>query len=283
MRISVLGLGRMGTAIAVRLLDAGYDLTVWNRTPGKDADLVRHGAESAPTIAGAIAIAEVVMTSLTADAAVKEVYLGENGILASLGDRTPVLVDVSTISPATSREVANAAPPGKYIQAPILGGPDVAEEGKARLLLDGNQQTVESLDDLWNHIAAGYVYTGPNGTASSMKLLSNLNLIAGTIALADTVAVAERLGFSPDTIRKMFGTSPAIASGVRVRMDAIVAGDHAGWWTIKLAEKDIHLALEMAKSVGLDIPLGNAVEDVLKQTDAAGFAQQDLTAVVEVP
>jgi len=282
MHVSVLGLGRRGSAVAARLLDTGYDITVWNRSPQRDQPLVERGANAAADIAGAISGADVVMTSLTADAAVREVYLGPNGIIASLSGHTPHLVDLSTIAPSTSREMAERSAPAHYLQAPILGGPDALRAGKARLLLSGDEPAITSLETLWQHLSIGYVYTGGNGTATAMKLLSNLNLIAGTIVLSETVVAAQRAGLSAEVICKVFGNSPAVAPGVSVRLDDIVGGDHNGWWSIKLAEKDSRLALEMAEREGLTLLLGKTSEEVLHRADTLGYGDKDLASVVEV-
>ncbi|MGH2449267.1 MAG: NAD(P)-dependent oxidoreductase [Chloroflexota bacterium] len=280
MRIAILGLGQMGHAVSQRLLKTGYHLTVWNRTSGKASDLVAQGAHAASNIAEAVRGADVVLTLLTADPAVREVYLGPGGVISSARPET-ILIDMSTVSPSTSREVGSAAKPGQFLDAPILGGPEITAEGKARLLLGGSEQTVHKLDNVWKDLVAGTVYCGGNGTATTMKLLSNLILIGGTILLAEAVVTADRSGVGTEVVREVLGTSPAVASGVRVRLDDIMTGDHRGWWTIELAEKDTKLALLVACSAGLDLTLGTAAQHVLQRTDKAGHGQLDLGAVVE--
>lgn len=281
MRIAVLGLGKMGQAVAGRLLQTGYSVTVWNRTPGKESSLVNRGAIAASSIGQAVRDVDVSMTFLTADAAVKQVYLGENGLLAAEHPGL-LLVDMSTISPATSREVAAAVPDGHFIDAPVLGGPDLTEEGKAKLLLGGSEEMIQRLDPLWRNISSGYVYCGANGAATSMKLLSNLILIGSTMFLAEAVAAAQANHISDGVVREVFGSSPAVAPGVRVRLDDVMGGNHEGWWTIKLAEKDLSLALSLAHDGGSRAELGKTAEHLLQQTDQVGFGSSDLGAVAEV-
>jgi 3-hydroxyisobutyrate dehydrogenase len=167
------------------------------------------------------------------------------------------------------------------VDAPVLGGPEVTANGQARLLLGGQEQVVKGLDGLWGDISSGYTYCGPNGSATSMKLLSNLILIGGTMLLSEAVVTAQANGVENRVLQEVFGTSPAVAPGVRVRLADIMHGEHEGWWTIQLAEKDLGLALQLASSRGIDLPLGKTAEQVLQRTDVAGYGELDLGAVVE--
>jgi 3-hydroxyisobutyrate dehydrogenase-like beta-hydroxyacid dehydrogenase len=280
MHIAVLGLGRMGRAVSARLLDKGYDVTVWNRTPGREGDLPAKGAAVASNIKDAVQGVDAVITVLTADEAVKQVCLGPDGVIAHLPDEA-ILVDMSTVSPDTSRELGEQTPGGRFVDSPILGGPEATAQGNARLLLGGEESTVHRLDSLWNDLSAGYFYCGPNGSATTMKLLSNLILVGGTMLLAEAVVTGQANGISDDILRQVLGGSPAVAPGVKPRMEDIIGGDHDGWWTIRLAEKDIALALQLASSKGLRLPLGSTAEEVLHQTDTAGYGEKDLAAIVE--
>jgi 3-hydroxyisobutyrate dehydrogenase-like beta-hydroxyacid dehydrogenase len=280
MHIAVLGLGRMGRAVSTRLLDKEYDVTVWNRTPGREGDLPAKGATVASSIKDAVQGADAAMTLLTADAAVKQVCLGHDGAIAHMADEA-ILIDMSTVSPETSRELGEKTPGGHFVDAPILGGPEATAQGGARLLLGGDENVVHRLDTLWNDLSAGYFYCGLNGSATSMKLLSNLILVGGTMLLAEAVVTGQANGIGDDILRQVLGGSPAVAPGVKPRMEDIIGGDHEGWWTILLAEKDIALALQLATSQGLQLPVGSTVEDVLHRTDAAGYGEKDLAAVVE--
>jgi 3-hydroxyisobutyrate dehydrogenase len=273
-------MGHMGHALAARLLDRGYDLTVWNRTAGKVDDLVQRGAVEAATLDEAVQGAEVVMTCLTNDAAVRSVVL-DGGVAARLPAET-VLVDLSTVSPKTSRTVGGAVPPARFIDAPVLGGPDAFRAGRAKLLLGGDRVAIERLNALWNDLSAGHYYTGENGTATTLKLLSNLILVGGTQLLMEAVATAQAHGFPDDILRDVFGGSPAVAPGVQVRLEDVLHGDHDGWWTLKLADKDLGLALKLAQSAGLELPLTQAGERLVARSIDAGYGDKDLGAMMNV-
>ena len=279
MKIAILGTGHMGRAIGSRLLDKGHAVTVWNRTPGRAFELERRGATAALSAQEAASSADVVMTLLTADEAVKSVIL-EGGVLSALRPGA-VLVDMSTVSPGTSRELGRATPAKRFVDAPILGGPEATQNGKAKLLLAGEKDVVESLNWLWGDIAAEYYYCGPNGNATTLKLLSNLMLVGGTVLLAEAIATAQRNGIDNATLLSVFKQSPAIAPGVQVRFDDVLAGDHDGWWTIRLAQKDMGLALALARSQGLALPAAETSLQALDAAEQAGLGDKDLGSVIE--
>lgn len=280
MRLTVLGMGNMGHALAARLLERGHEVTVWNRTAGKADDLVQRGAVEAETLDEAVRGAEVIMMCLTNDAAVRSVVLAD-GVAAALPSAT-VLVDMSTVSPETSRAVSAALPAGCFVDAPVLGGPDAFRAGRSKLLLGGDRTVIDRLDGLWTDLSAGHYYTGENGTATTLKLLSNLILIGGTQLLMEAVATAQAHGFPDDILRDVFGGSPAVAPGVQVRLEDILQGDHEGWWTLQLADKDLSLALKLAESAGLHLPLAQAGEQLIDRSIDAGYGDKDLGAMMNV-
>lgn len=281
MRVTVLGLGQMGRAAATRLQDLGYDVTVWNRSPGKAEELAQRGAHAAASIPEAVAGADVVLTLLTNDAAVREVSLGDGGAVAHLPDDA-VLVDMSTVYPDTSRALAEVVPGGRFVDAPILGGPEALLSHRAKLLVAGQEQVVERLDPLWNDLASAYIYTGANGTATTLKLLSNLILVGSTALLAEAVVTAQAHGIDNDVLRRVFGESPAVAVGVKARLDDIVDGSHQGWWTLELADKDMSLVLKLAQDRGVSLPLATMTEEMIQQSIEAGRRDLDLGAIVEL-
>jgi 3-hydroxyisobutyrate dehydrogenase-like beta-hydroxyacid dehydrogenase len=281
MRIAILGLGHMGHAAAIRLHDLGHEVTVWNRSPGKDTDLVQRGVRSAPSAQEAVEAAEVVLTLLTNDAAVREVCLGEGRVIDALSSDA-VLVDMSTVYPETSRLLGGAVPGGHFIDAPILGGPEALLNHKAKLLVGGSETIVRRLDPLWNDLAAAYFYTGENGSATTLKLLSNLILVGSTTLLAEAVATAQASGIGNDVLRQVFGQSPAVAPGVQARLEDILAGDHHGWWSLRLADKDMSLVLKLAADNGLTLPLAGATEGMIQRSIDAGYGDLDLAAIVEL-
>jgi 3-hydroxyisobutyrate dehydrogenase-like beta-hydroxyacid dehydrogenase len=241
---------------------------------------VAKGAREARSLEDAATDAEVMVTVLRNDAAVKAVTI-EGGVARALPNRA-VLVDMSTVSPDTSREVGAATPYGRFVDAPILGGPEPFRAGRAKLLLGGREDLVERLRPLWDDLSAGHYYTGPNGTATTLKLLSNHILVGGTQLLMESVVTAQAHGFSNDILREVFGGSPAVAPGVRARLDDVLEGDHVGWWTLLLADKDMSLVLDLARKVDLHLPMAEASERLVRRAINEGYGEKDLGAIVEV-
>lgn len=280
MKVTVLGLGTMGAALAGRLLDTGHEVTVWNRSPGKADVLTAQGAREATSLDDAVRDVEVVIMLVTNDAAVSSLALDSNVVGMLRGDA--VLVDMSTVSPDTSRGVGEATPGGRFVDAPILGGPEPFRAGKARLLLGGDRTIVSRLDPLWDDLSSGHYYTGPNGTATTLKLLSNHLLVGGTQLLMEAVVTAQAHGFDNDVLREVFGGTPAIAPGVKVRLEDVLGGDHEGWWTLLLANKDMSLVLKLAEVVNLRLPLAQTSEALIREAIDAGYGEKDLGAMTEV-
>ena len=282
MRLAVLGMGRMGHALAERLLAAGHAVTVWNRTPDKADDLVSNGARLAPSPAEAAQRAEATFTSLADDDAVRTVVTEPDGVAAGLGDG--ILIDASTVSPQTTAQLAGAVA-GRLLASPILGAPDAVVAGEATYLIGGPRELYDRLRPAFETLAAEarrrYVGEDPK-LASTLKLLSNFLLMSGIAALAEAVATAQALGLADDLIRDYFGRLPLVAPALRNRLDDVVSGDHHGWFSTRLGAKDVRLAADLAASHGVRLPVAEAVQRRYEQAVAEGWADADIGAVVEL-
>ncbi|HEV7536075.1 MAG TPA: NAD(P)-binding domain-containing protein, partial [Acidimicrobiia bacterium] len=205
MDIAVLGMGRMGQALAKRLAGGGHRVVVWNRTAGKADEAVAAGATEAGSVADAAKGAAVVITSLSADEAVRTVALGEGGLREAIG-ADAVYADASTVSPAMSEELAGAFP--HFVALPILGPPGGVESGKAVYLAGGDPAAVERLEPVLATLTETVRRYDTAGKAMSAKLASNLMLLAEVAALAEAFAVARSGGLTDDQLRELLGESP---------------------------------------------------------------------------
>lgn len=281
MRIAVLGMGKMGHAVAGRLLDAGHDVTVWNRSPGKADDLVERGAEEAESAAAATRRAEVTMTSLADDAAVLAVVTGEGGIAEELAQEG-VLVDLSTVAPETA-EALREATGGRSLASPILGAPRAVESGRASYLVSGPGELFERLQPVYESLSSQVSYLGEEvGRALQMKLLANYLLLSAVAVLGEVVSAAEAVGISDEVLEGFLASSPLVPESVRNRLEALFRRDHAGWFTTALGAKDARLATEMAKKAGVVLPVAEVVKSRYEEAAATSYGDSDLTAVVEL-
>lgn len=276
MDVAVLGMGRMGQALARRLLGGGHRVAVWNRTPGKAEEVVAAGATEAESVAGAVKAAEAVITSLTADEAVRAVALGDGGLRGAIG-ADAVYADASTVSPAMSEELAAAFP--RFVALPILGPPAGVESGKAVYLAGGDPAAVEALRPVLTTLTGTVRRYDTPAKAGHAKLASNLLLLAEVAALAEAMAVARSGGLTDDDIRALLGESPMLGPGVKNRFEGVLQGEMEAWWTAALGAKDARLAAEAGAGAGVDLPLARTVQGLYDEAAAAGTEDDDIVAV----
>ena len=270
----------MGQAFASRALDGGHRVVVWNRSPGRADALVAAGAKEALSVADAVAAADVVLVVVADDAALLDVCLGPHGVLANLGSNA-VLVNISTVAPDTIRQLSDAGPEGRVIDAPVLGSPDMVTGGGARFFVGGPVAVANALEPLWNDLGAGYTHCGPVGTAATMKLVCNLLLITGVTALAEGIATARGHGLPDELIRSILSDSPVISLASAVRLDSLLDGSHPGWFSPELARKDVRLAVSLAEEKSVPVRIGPATDALLTAAIDSGDGWPDFTAVIE--
>jgi 3-hydroxyisobutyrate dehydrogenase-like beta-hydroxyacid dehydrogenase len=279
MRVAVIGMGSMGQAFATRALERGHQVTVWNRSPGRATAVVAKGAVEAP-LGRAAAEADVVLLVLSDDEAVLDVCERDGGVLASLGSST-VLANVSTVSPDTVRRLAALGPVERVLDAPVMGAPENVAAGHCRFFVGGPPSTVRSCDPLWTDLSVGYTHCGPVGTASIMKIVSNLLLITGVAAMAEAIATARGHGISDELLADVFGDSPVISLTSALRLKSVIDPDHPGWFSPTLARKDLRLAVGLAEQAGLPVRVGPATDALLTTVVDSGEAWPDFSAVIE--
>jgi len=276
MQVAVLGMGRMGKAVAVRVLGQGHEVRVWNRTPGRAGELLSAGAEEVETPSVAAAGADVVVTMLSDDDAVRAVVLGEGGVSGSLGDDA-VLVDSSTVSPELGAELA--ARIGCFVSMPILGNPEAVRGGTALLLVGGDDEAVRRAQPVVSALGGRVLRYGRPEQAAAAKLTSNLLLLDGLVALAEAFAVGTAGGLTEEQLRELLAESPLVAPALRNRFEALLTGKLDSWWTTALGAKDASLALALRASEGDTLPLTTAALGVYRAVIAAGRGDDDIAAV----
>ena len=268
MRVTVLGMGNMGRAFAARAIETGHKTTVWNRTPGRVADLVARGAIESETSAEA-AGADAVLVVLADDAAVLDVCLGDDGVLASL-EPDAVFANVSTVSPETARRLAELGPEDRVLDAPVMGSPAMIAGGKGRFLIGGPATAISVIEPLWNDLGSGYTHCGPVGTGATMKILANSLLITGVASLAEAIATARQQGIPDEFLRTLLADSPVLSLASNLRLDSLLDPTHPGWFSPELARKDLRLAIDLAEEGGVDVRIGPAAAALLTTVIDAG-------------
>jgi 3-hydroxyisobutyrate dehydrogenase-like beta-hydroxyacid dehydrogenase len=270
----------MGARMARRLLDAGYALTVYNRTREKTAPLAEHGATVADSPRGAAERADVVMSSLGDDAAVRDVLRGPDGALA--GARPGIVfIDLSTVLPATSREMAAAASASgaSLIDAPVSGSTPQAEQGTLRIFAGGERRTYDACAPILQ-ILGRPVYMGPSGTGATMKLVVNTLLGLGVEALAESVALGEKAGLDKGQLLDVLSETAVVSPSQRAKMENVRRGDYSPAFPVRLMLKDIGLILRLAQTLSVPLPALASAQQVYAIADASN-PEEDFSAAVK--
>lgn len=280
-RIALIGLGNMGLAAAERLLDAGYRLFVFNRTPGRDDALRARGATRLDSPAAALAAADICLLTLADDRAVEAVAYGGGGVLGG-ARRATVLVDMSTISLAASARVAAAAAEREvgYLRAPFSGNPTAIRSGKAAIFVSGPAALAERCEPVLRAIAPTVRYVGGGETARVLKLVLQI-LVGGTAELlAEALVLGEAAGVERRTLLEVIGTSVVGSAFVEYKTEPLLRDDYSATFTTAMMRKDVDLVLELGREVGVQLPLTDELRSLLEVACQDGHADEDFISLV---
>jgi 3-hydroxyisobutyrate dehydrogenase-like beta-hydroxyacid dehydrogenase len=284
-KIGFVGLGDMGRAIVPRLLAAGHAVMGWNRSKGKAESLCKQGMRWAETPREAAREAEVVFSIVTDGEAVKSVALGENGIIAGLR-KDAVYLDMSTIAPETSREVAGTfARAGlTMLDAPVSGTTRTLAEGNASLMVGGDKAAFERVQPVLLAIGPKVTYIGAQGQAVQIKVALNMALVIQVIGFCEAVALAEKGGVprevAVNAMLKSVIASPVIAYRAPLILEGRISD--ATYGNVGLQQKDMLLALDLGRKQGVPVPLGAAANEMLNACRGLGLEEHDFVVVYEV-
>lgn len=276
-RVAFLGLGAMGAPMAGRLLEAGHDLRAWNRTPGRDEDLVARGAGRAATPAQAADGAEVVITMLADPPALDEVLFGADSVSETI-PRGSVLIDMSTVGPTPVRTAADRLDPVAVLDAPVLGSVPHAMAGTLTILVGGDPEVVERCTELLEAMGT-VLHVGPAGAGAMVKLANNAAGMSTMACLGEVLALTDRGGLDPEIVLDALAMGP-LGSFVDRWRDKVTDRVDRVDFRLTLARKDLALALDEGSRLGLRLTLPEAAAARCDEAIAAGRGSQDNTAVV---
>jgi 3-hydroxyisobutyrate dehydrogenase len=284
-KIGFIGLGRMGRGMAGRLLGAGHDVAVHNRTPGRDAELVAAGATSAPTPADAARGADAVVVMVSDDDASRRVWLGPDGVLAADLAAGALAIECSTLSHAWVGELAAAATGRglRYVDSPVTGLPDAAAEGRLTLLVGAAPEDLAAARPVLEPLSTDVVHFGPVGTGTAYKLIINLMGAVQIAAAAEGMALAERAGLDLDQFARTLATGQAASPQVVRNTRRMADGAHDEVvFSGRLRHKDADYALRLAAALGLDAPFGRTALTTLHDLLQSGRGEANESAVLEI-
>ncbi|HSJ70097.1 MAG TPA: NAD(P)-dependent oxidoreductase [Acidimicrobiia bacterium] len=280
--VAVIGIGRMGGAMAATLARAGFSTILWNRNRSKaDAVGAAIGAPVAATAAEAASRADVVLTSLADDAAVLDTYLAPDGIVAGVTPGTVVL-ETSTIDPETVQRVGAAidAAGGAHLDCPVSGSVSTVEAGALTIMVGGATEVLERARPVLDALASNVIHVGDRGAGAATKLAVN-GLVHGlNVALSEAVVLAERAGVDRTKAYEVFATGAGGAPFVQYKRDAYEHPDEAVVaFSLDLVAKDLELITGLGERVGAPMRQAAAGLDIVNSAIGAGFGDRDLSAI----
>ena len=283
MNLGFVGLGAMGSRMVKRLLDAGHNVTGYNRTKSKAQWLLDLGMKWAETPRAAAQAGDFVFSMVTNSEALRAVTEGPDGILAGL---TPgkVYVDMSTVSPAAIRATARQveAKGAEMLDAPVSGSQITVEEGKLSFMVGGKRETFEKVLPILHAIGPRATHVGANGLAVSMKIATNLSLAVQMLAFSEGVLLAEKSGISRETAVEVLVNSVMASPMVKYRGPFILKMPDEAWFDVNMAQKDVTLALEMGVQLDVPLPTTAVTNQMLTAARAMGYAKDDFAVLFEV-
>src|SRR5712691_70120 len=279
-RLGFIGIGNMGSRMAKRLLDHGYQLVAYNRSREAVEALIKYGATVADSIGELAADADVILSSLTNDDAVKSVYTDPEGVFAHVR-RGSATIEMSTVLPATSREVYELSRKAgvKFLDSPVSGSTPAAEEGTLTLFCGGDEELFQAAQPIFSSIAGQYFYQGGSGSGTAMKLVANTLLGVGMQAIAESLALGQKEGLDRHRLLEVLSHTAVIAPAHLGKLSRADARDYSAQFALRLMNKDFRLVLETAAAAKVAMPATAAAF----QMNAAEFSEdkeEDFSAVI---
>jgi 3-hydroxyisobutyrate dehydrogenase len=301
-RIAFIGLGKMGLGMAGRLLAAGHQLNVYNRTPAKAGALVERGARLCASPAEACGDAEAVISMVADDAASREVWLGGDGVLAGVGRRDGeggggrageegdargvFAIECSTVSHEWVTELALAVRRCglRYIDAPVTGLPDTAAAGELTLLVGADAADLDGARPILAAFSQRIIHFGAVGTGTAYKLIINMLGAVQIASAAESMALAERAGLDLEVVAEAIATGQAASPQVVRNTRRMVEGDRNRniTFTPRLRLKDVDYALRLARKLDLGAPFGGLAAQVFRELCGGGHAEENESNVIKV-
>ncbi|WP_407550389.1 2-hydroxy-3-oxopropionate reductase [Streptomyces sp. Pv4-95] len=279
--IGFIGLGIMGSPMAVNLAKAGHTVVGWNRSPGRADALVAAGGKEAASIAEAVRDADVVITMVPASPQVEAVAYGPDGILENAGPGT-LVIDHSSITPQTSVELAKAAGDKgiRVLDAPVSGGEAGAVEGVLSIMVGGDQADFDAARPVFEVVGRTVVRCGPHGSGQTVKAANQLIVAVNLQAVAEAVVFLEKSGVDLAAALAVLNGGLAGSTVLTRKKDAVLARDFTPGFKLELHHKDMGIVTDAARSVGATLPVGAVAAQLIGSAVARGDGGLDHSALL---
>jgi len=280
--VGFLGLGTMGRPMAANLLKAGFSVTVWNRTASRMQPLMDLGAKAGCDPAQVAINSDVVITMVSTPADAEQLVLGADGVAHGLR-RGTVLIDMSTVSPETSRKLADAANKkgADFLDAPVVGSKGPATEGTLVILAGGPSAVLDRCRPILSAMSKTIVHAGENGKGSALKLATNLMLAHLSAGFAEGMLLVERSGIEPQRYLDVLEAGTFRSPWYQTKGAGMMKRDFSTHFALKHMAKDVRLMQSHAQQLGLALPVTQAIEQLFARAEQAGLSEQDYSAILQ--
>jgi 3-hydroxyisobutyrate dehydrogenase len=281
-KIGLVGTGILGEAVGLHLLESGYSLTVYNRTVSKTKLLQEKGADITDQPRHVAESSELIITCVKDADAVNQILFGHNGLVAGKhADMT--VADMSTINPNAAKVISKKLRDEgiKSLEIPVMGGPNVAIDGKLVLMASGDEKVFEEYKKVFDTIASKTFFLGESGSAHSIKLAMNLQISLLALALAEGITLTRKAGFDPERFLEILNSTYFSTGMSQNKAYKMIRDEYKPTFTLKNLKKDLDTIIAAAKDFGAILPIAERANEIYKDAENAGFGEIDYTGILE--
>ena len=281
-RVGIIGLGMLGNAVALHLLDLGFEVTVYNRTKEKTAKVREKGAVVVASPKEVAARSELIITIIKDAAAVKEVSFEKDGIIEGRHDKL-IVADMSTIDPTESKKMSKKFQEYNIhkLDIPVMGGPNVAITGDLIMMASGNKESFDHCKNVFEKIANKVFFLGESGVAHSVKLAMNLQITMLALALSEGITLVKKSDVDPKIFLEILNSTYFKTGMSERKAFKMIDGKYDVTFTLANLKKDISIITNAAKSLGIELPMIKKAEEVYENAIKEGFGEMDYTGIIE--
>ena len=280
-KVGIIGTGMLGEAVGLHLLDSKYEVTVYNRTKDKIENLVKHGAIAVETPKDVAEKSDIVITVVKDASAVSDVAFGNDGIIHGRHDGLTV-ADMSTINPNSAKEISQKFSDSgiSFLEIPVMGGPNVAIDGKLVMMISGNEKTYEKFSGVFDTIAEKTFFLGESGTAHSIKLAMNLQIAMLALSLSEGITLTRKAGFDPEIFLKILNSTYFKTGMSEKKAYKMIKDNFEPTFTLQNLKKDLDTINEAAESFNVELSMSKMASKVYQNAMDAGFGDIDYTGIL---
>ena len=280
-KVGIIGTGMLGEAVGLHLLDSKYEVTVYNRTKDKVENLVKHGASAVETPKDVAEKSDIVITVVKDASAVSDVAFGNDGIIHGRHDGLTV-ADMSTINPNSAKEISQKFSDSgiSFLEIPVMGGPNVAIDGKLVMMISGNEKTYEKFSGVFDTIAEKTFFLGESGTAHSIKLAMNLQIAMLALSLSEGITLTRKAGFDPEIFLKILNSTYFKTGMSEKKAYRMIKDNFEPTFTLQNLKKDLDTINEAVESFNEELSMSKMASKVYQNAMDAGFSDIDYTGIL---